>query len=176
MLDEPSREVVVRSARIAQVVTLAMCLGVSVFAGFVVMQRGVGGQGTLGVLTLASLGLAATAVPAGFLIGQQVIRSARSRLVPGTWRPVQEQSGCPGTEVEFLVATYQNQLIVGAALLEGACFLALMAYLTESHLASLAVAGMCLLGILARFPTAGGLADWVERQLQRIREERQFSA
>ena len=69
-----------------------------------------------------------------------------------------------------------SKLVIAAALLEGPCFLALFAYLNEGHTASLAVAGICLLGILARFPTAGRLTDWLERQLQLIREEQQFFA
>ena len=174
MLDEQTREVVVRSARTAQIITVALCLGVTVFAVVVLAQRGVGGQGNLGILTMTAMVLTVAGVPAGFLVGQQIIRTARSRLL-GDTEAAQDQKGGTTTQVVALVAAYQNKLVIAAALLEGPCFLALLAYLNEGHAASLAVAGVCLLGILARFPTVG-LTDWLERQLQLLREERQFSA
>ena len=175
MLDEQTREVVVRSARTAQIITVALCLGVTVFAGVVLAQRGVGGEGNLGILTMTAMVLTVAGVPAGFLVGQQITRTARSRLL-GDTEAAQDQKGGTTTQAVALVAAYQNKLIIAAALLEGPCFLALFAYLNEGHTASLALAGICLLGILARFPTVGQLTDWLERQLQLIREEQQFSA
>ncbi len=92
MLDEQTREVVVRSARTAQIITVALCLGVTVFAGVVLAQRGVGGEGNLGILTMTAMVLTVAGVPAGFLVGQQITRTARSRLL-GDTEAAQDQKG-----------------------------------------------------------------------------------
>jgi hypothetical protein len=64
-----------------------------------------------------------------------------------------------------LAASYLTRLIIGDALLEGAAFFNLVAYLIEQQVFSLAVAGALLLIILAQFPSLSRLTDWVEREL-----------
>ena len=67
------------------------------------------------------------------------------------------------------------KMIIGAAFLEGPAFLALIAYMIEGHVVSLAIAAVMLLGLMAHFPTVGRVETWVEHQLGRVEYERQFS-
>jgi len=65
----------------------------------------------------------------------------------------------------------QTATIVGCALFEGAAFANLYAYLVRPELLNLLMAGLMLLGILARFPLPGACERRIEDELRREREE-----
>ncbi len=71
-----------------------------------------------------------------------------------------------------LAALYQTQLIIGAALLEGAAFFAVIAYLLERSPIALLTA-LVLLGVMfTRFPTGDRVNNWLDQQLSLLQEER----
>ncbi|MCI0357125.1 MAG: hypothetical protein L0211_01400, partial [Planctomycetaceae bacterium] len=68
----------------------------------------------------------------------------------------------------------QTATIIGGALFEGGAFANLFWYYTQADLLHLAVAGLLLLGILARFPWPGACERKIENELRREREEASF--
>jgi hypothetical protein len=65
--------------------------------------------------------------------------------------------------------------MVGMALLEGAAFLAGIAYLLEGSPAALGMMAAVVAIMLIRSPTAGRMQDWIVRQaeeLERLRQEK----
>jgi len=65
----------------------------------------------------------------------------------------------------------QTATIVGCALFEGAAFANLYAYMVRPELLNLLMAGLMLLGILARFPLPGACERRIEDELRREQEE-----
>ena len=57
-------------------------------------------------------------------------------------------------------------MIVGAAMVEGAAFLAVFAYLLDRTTLSLALAVVLIAGVTAHFPTRSRVEHWIEGQLQ----------
>ena len=77
------------------------------------------------------------------------------------------------TDTGRLAVVYSTQLIVGAALNEGAAFFAGVAYLIGKDPIALGV-GLFLVGVLiARFPTTDRVARWIARQEEMLLVERQ---
>jgi hypothetical protein len=65
--------------------------------------------------------------------------------------------------------------IVGGAILEGAGFCNLTAYLIEGQMYSLALAGLLIVAILAGIPTRSALDGWLEKTRHRMQEIRALS-
>jgi hypothetical protein len=77
-------------------------------------------------------------------------------------------------DVGPLGGIYQLRIIVGAAILEGAAFFNLVAYMIEQQMFSLAVAGILAVVIMASMPTYGRLESWVQSELTTIEQLRQM--
>jgi hypothetical protein len=71
-----------------------------------------------------------------------------------------------------LCALYQTRMIVGAAILEGAAFFLLIAYLLEGQVICLAAAVLFAALIAAKFPTQTGIANWMDKQAYLLDQER----
>jgi hypothetical protein len=92
-------------------------------------------------------------------------------ILPGTITAAARQRLARTTEVaeeSGLLAAYRSKMIVGAALCEGAAFMALQAYLLEGDLWLLPLAAVFALLIIARLPSASGLASWLDREHEMI--------
>lgn len=79
-------------------------------------------------------------------------------------------------ETPRLFGIIQTMHIIRLALLEGAAFLGLIAYLVEGRPAALAVPGVCLVLMLVNFPTLSGVANGVEALRLRLDEIRRSMA
>jgi len=86
----------------------------------------------------------------------------------------------PASYTGKLAPIYQTQLIIGAAMLEGAAFFATIAYMfatiaymVERNPLALATAIALLGALVARFPTSDRVNAWLDRQLGLLQEERQ---
>ena len=66
-----------------------------------------------------------------------------------------ERSDAATTPLTGLPAAFLTQLIIGAAMNEGAAFFALVAYLIEKNPIALGLAVVLIAGVITRFPTAG---------------------
>jgi hypothetical protein len=174
MLDEKARSEVMGIVRTSQIIVLTLVAGVTVFGGFVWQSRGAG-QPAAGVLTPLALGAALVGIPLSLLLAQFVARSGVRSVAAGTWKTANPQGPAPATDAGRLAGVYQTKTIAGAAILEGVGFLTLFAYMQERQTTTLVAAGVLLGGLLCYCPTAGRLSDWVDRQLRRMKEEREFS-
>ena len=105
------------------------------------------------------------------------VNGTRKRIAQGTWqppvRPGYPPAPVPPDDAGKLLAVYQTALIIGAALLEGATFFLAIAYFLEGQILSLIVAGVLMGLLVARFPTRSRVAGWIDRELERIDQERQ---
>lgn len=77
------------------------------------------------------------------------------------------------SETGALLAIYQVSKIVGAALLEGPTFFAIIAYQLEGRASSLIAAVVLVVVQVLGIPTRSGLEEWVERKRQFVEERRQ---
>ncbi len=71
---------------------------------------------------------------------------------------------------ERLLALYQSEVIVAAALLEGAALLCAVAYMVERSTVGIGL-GIALVGLMLlwEFPTRSRLEQWLEEQGKRLR-------
>ena len=70
-----------------------------------------------------------------------------------------------------LAQAFQIETIVTYAIYEGAGFFNLIVVILEGGLLPLAVAGVILLLMAARFPTRLKFVSWLERQVRTAKEE-----
>jgi hypothetical protein len=172
---KPSEQIAAQ-VQTMQIIVFALCMGVVTFGGFVVFQSGGVQPGQSKTLTLAAVsfavlgGLAGVAIP-GFLVAAQ-----RKKIAEGTWVSGNRQGPVPDTDEGKLLAVYQTKTIIRAAFFEGPAFLALLAYMTEGHPVNLGLAAALLAALLFQLPTVGRVEVWIADQLQRIKEQRQFSS
>ena len=134
-----------------QIIVLAMVAGVITFG--LVVQIVVGPDVRPGTPFLMYVGLLMACV-----------------MIPTAWIvPELMSRGLPP-----VAGSYQVKLIVGLALLEGAAFLNLVAYLLEGRTLSLWMA-VLLAGLLAmRFPTVAGVENWLEGRKRVTEDEAAF--
>jgi hypothetical protein len=162
--------------RTAQLIVVALVVGVVVFAG-IVFYLGMGGQPPQGppMISLVMLAVAASAVAARFFIPGLLTQSACRAIADGTWKaaPTSRPGYTPpATDREKLKSVFLSKTIVASALLEGGAFANLVAYMLEGQWFSLVFGIVLALGIAAGIPTHAGVESWVDQQLRRVEELR----
>jgi len=70
---------------------------------------------------------------------------------------------------------YMTKTIIGAALLEGAAFFAIIGYMLDNSPVELVCAVVLIVGTAAHFPTVDRVCRWIESQMRLIDEQRQMS-
>lgn len=175
MSEEQSQSEILGIVRTTQIIVTALCLGIVTFGVFVAVSDEDDEEAKAGMLTYMSLGVAIVCGGMSLVVPRAVVSANRRQIADGTWRPQNSEMRIPDTDVGKLGAVYQLKTIVGAALLEGASFFALVAYMLEGHMISLVVAVVLLLGVLSYFPTAGRVESWMKEQQRLVEEQRQLS-
>ncbi len=141
--------------RISQIIAGALILGVVIFAcvAFVIAK---GEPAKSPVIALMGAGMAVMMVVARYIVPTALVSGGKAQL---------KQVG--ETEQRSLLAGfYQTKMIVGMALLEGAAFFNLIAYISERQLWSYGIVAF-LLGVMAiSFPSQGQFESWAE-EMQR---------
>lgn len=175
MIDEKIKQQIAGVVRTSQIIVAALVMGVVTFAAVVVffISRGPAAKGSL--LTLLAIVFAGATLVLGFVIPQLITAANRRKIAAGTWTSSPNQGLVPDSDTGKLALTYPAKMMVGAALFEGGCFFALVAYMLEGQPLSLGVAAVLLLCLLAHFPTLGRVEAWIEEQLRRVEDERRFS-
>lgn len=176
MPDETTQDEIAPPLRIMQIIIAALCMGVVTFGVILVVGDMAVEEPELGALTLASIGMAVVNGCLSLVLPSLLVSQGCRKIADGTWQQANPQNAVPDTDSGKLVAVYQTTLIIGAALVEGAAFLALAAYMLEGHWAAVVVAGVCLLVMAARIPTRTRLETWLDDQLRRVKEQRQFTS
>ncbi|MBS0208583.1 MAG: hypothetical protein JSS27_06470 [Planctomycetes bacterium] len=161
--------------RVLQIIWLALVIGISTFLGFVVMSAtqppALGEVRPMTFSTLA-MGLVAVAVPMSLIVSRILTNAARQQIIAGTWKPSSEsQPDQPLTLVDKLMAVRQTTLIIELAMIEGTAFFGCMAYQTERHPVALVAVGMALVVMILKFPSAGRIGWWLDRQAKTLADE-----
>ena len=147
-------------------------------ASMLVICKIIAGSLVFGVIAFAAVAIAMrlgraaedasliSIIAAVFAAGTVVVRQVLLGIFVGQAVP---KSSEPTTRTSFQL--YQTRMIIGLALLEGAAFFNVIAYLIEGHWWSFLVVAALLAWMLASFPTSGRLKQWIEdrEQLKSLR-------
>jgi len=137
-----------QTVRAAQIITIALVMGVVTFAVIAVLF--------VGALQPPPDGRLISGLGAGFA----VIAFVMHLVVPAMIARPQAQF----TDEKQLYGAYLGKTIIGPALLEGAAFFNIVALIIEHNWWSLAIAGGLVFWMLAMFPTRTRVDHWVETQ------------
>lgn len=172
MFEEKSAPSLAGRVRVMQFVVFSLTTGVLIFAGVVLWgpQKVQPQPGSL--LTLMAVCMGAMSMAMALVLPRFMSEVQRRKIVAGTWQPAQKMDPLPASDAEKLVMVYQIKTVLGAALLEGAAFFGLVAYMLERQPAAVGVVGAMLVGLLAFFPTVGRVEGWVDVQLRKMADER----
>lgn len=143
------------TARLLQIITIAMIVGVVVFGCVVVFAFGALRQPPQGsMLSLGGIGFAVVAFVMHILVPAFIVK----QTIPRT-----------GGETAALCGLFLSKTIVATALLEGAAFFNLIALMMEHNWWSLAVAGGLLLWMASQIPNVVRIGHWVEAKQMEAR-------
>jgi hypothetical protein len=113
-----------------------------------------------------------------------IVSKARQRIAAGTWQPPQPQGAAVSARfAQFLEETgdagklmtvLNMRTIIAAALLESLGFFWLIVHLLTNTPLSLIAAIALIIGVALHFPTRARVTHWIEDQLRRVEQQRQF--
>jgi hypothetical protein len=160
-----------------QIIVGAMAAGVIMFM-IVTLVVSAGEEGEppeTPMLTYMSLAVAPAAILVALLFPGVLVRSQREAILSNT--ALQPEAGAsPAADAQptrmLLVGGYQTALIIRTAILEGAAFFSLIAFMLEGQAWILIVTGVLLLFILSGLPTQSRVEDAIEREQRAIDELR----
>lgn len=159
---------VTTAVRTSQIIAGALMMGVITFGVIAVVIAWDNPPGDP-LLPLMAVAFAAIAIPVRFGVAAAMVSGSRSHIMKEVrGGRLQDSTRIAGQ----LYGAYQTRMIVGMALLEGAAFFNLIAYIVGSRWWNLAAAGVLLLMMAAMFPTKNKLEQWVHDQLQLMEVER----
>lgn len=171
MIPENAQAPLSQQIRVLQIIVFALAMGLFVFAG-VATGQSFGKPQTLAgkfePMNVAMLAFGGVALVMGIVLPGIMFRQIQ---VPTA---AQAQFAAHGPEVARVLGVQmriQTATIIGCALFEGGAFANLVAYMTTQELLHLIVAGVLLVGILARFPLPGATRERIDRELLRMKEE-----
>jgi hypothetical protein len=135
--------------RTAQIICAALIAGVFFFLG---ITQVIGPKKDEPFLAYFAAGFAALMIVMRFVVPAIAVRNQIQSLPEDV-----------SDDLMFrLFQIYQNRMIIGLALLEGAAFFNLIAYLTAGQIWTLAVVGLLLVLMLMMFPTLNQFENWAE--------------
>lgn len=165
MLDDVAQAEIKAVSRTLTIIVIALCVGVVTFGVVVFLNDAEDQEPRLGVLTMMSLAMAPLML-LGSVIVPRIVASGMARQVMEGKDVFQNNAMRVTTPAGKLALVYQTRTIIGCAMLEGVAFLGLMAYMTEQHVAALAVAAAMLIGVGLRIPVLDRVSEWVQQQLE----------
>ncbi len=168
-----------------RIIILAMVMGVFMFGAVAVFVRvgasndaSVAGDG-IPILTYIALAFGAMSVLMRLVVPGVIVSASRRKIAGGDF----DRSGtCGGVassrpaadtaDAGKLMTVYVLRTIIAGAILEGACLLAIVAHFVDGSIATIVVAGVLAVGILALLPTWTAVEQWLDDQMRLLREER----
>ena len=168
--------------RFLQIVTGALVAGTLFF--MVITLAFTGGQFQVAdpsIVTYVAAGFAfmvlmVRMVVPGFIVnkGRKMISRGTLQVPSGGLSPITAGSFERAGDAGKLWMVLQISTIVSASLLEGAAFLALIAYLWDQSLLSFIIAVALIVGVILHIPSRSRVIHWTEDQLTQLEQERQF--
>lgn len=179
MLTAPQRAYLAVIVRTMQIVVLAMAAGVTVFGVVTVVVNAnapAGGNRAETLIAYLAAALAGVAIVASIVVPAILANAARQRIITGKPPARTFSFSFPPEigEIGPLAAAYQTRLIVASAILEGAAFFNLIAYVIAGQTFNLVAAAVMLVALLSLLPTRARLEDWIENQLTIITQLREM--
>lgn len=180
--DTAGQTVVGRATRTAQIIVAAMTTGAVFFLVVVlVVQRGQPAAGTQPVLTWIAIAVAVAMMLVRLIVPPRLVARRRAAIARGQFR-LQSAPEYPqfqrflekAGDAGLLWVVYVNKLLVAGAPLEGAAFLALVAYLLEGSLWALGAAVVLIASLAMMIPRRDAVIAWIEDQLHLLEQERQL--
>lgn len=178
MLTESQQAFLKTTVRTQQIIVGALAAGVWMFlaVALVLFLGEPKNEGDEPFLSYLGIGFAVLALVAWGIVPEMIGRRMRELIVAGkadrlTPKPI---GSSDLGDVGPLGGIYQLRVILGAAILEGAAFLNLVAYMIEQQMFNVAVAGALAAVIMASIPTYVRLENWVQSELTTIDQLRQM--
>jgi len=181
MLTDDEKAVVAQATLTMQIIVGSLAAGVIIF--FVVtLFVAAGGEAAppeMPLLTYMSLAIAPAAILVAVLFPGVLIRSQRETMladVATSQSSFADESPAHDSRSKLmkLIGGYQTALIIRSAILEGAAFFSLIAYMLEGQTGILLVAGVLLLLILSGLPTRSRVEKFIDREQRVIDELREM--
>lgn len=180
--DKTWQTVVGDATYLAQIIVAAMTTGALFFLVIVLLvQRGQPAAGTQPVLTWIAIAVGVAMMLVRLIVPPRLVARRRAAIARGQFRPqfppedqqfqrFLEKAGDAG----LLCVVYVNKLLMAGALLEGAAFLALVAYLLEGNPWALGTAVVLIGSLAMMIPRRDAVIAWIEDQLHMLEQERQL--
>ena len=164
-----------------QIIAGSLILGVVLFLGIalyiVLVQndgKGMNPPPNLPIISLLAVAMLGMNVPLAFVLPGMQTRAALRQIAANAWQVPQGADPSQfGSDRDKLMTVRQTTLIIALALVEGAAFLAGIAYLLEGQAFALVLVAGAILVMLLYFPTEGRVCAWLELQANRLAELRQ---
>lgn len=158
--------------RVMQIIAVALIIGPCVFA-FVVAMLPLEAEQQSQLIALIAAAFGAATIVLRTVIPPIVAGSQRRQRITPLFQGASggdiggdpERQSARETAERSLYQVYQSKMIVEMALLEGAAFFNVIAYMIEEHWWSLVVAGALVVFMAGTFPTRGRVQAWVQDQL-----------
>lgn len=157
-------------ARVMQIIVGAMAAGLVVFLAIVLVMERIDPPGGpdrafilgLPMMTLLAVIFGFTCPLMSFVIPGLIADGGLKQLANRA--PTAE----PADDAAAIGQLFQTRLIIASALIEGAAFLALIAYMLEHHPVALGVAVALIAVLLSRIPTLDRVQGWMDEQTARL--------
>jgi hypothetical protein len=163
--------------RIVQIIVAALAMGMICFAAVAIFQRIPNPPQQDALIAYLAAGFAPMMLFVRAIVGTSTVNRSRKNIAAGI-RPLNPPAAGSQLPANFtggdqFLFVFQQKTIIESALVEGAAFFNLIAFLTEGQWWSLAVAGVLLAVLLVPFPTYDRVENWVRYQLELLELERQ---
>jgi len=152
-----------------QIIAAALMIGVISFLGVVLFlvyaQQGGQGQmaGNLPIVSLVAIAMFVINTPLAVFLPNQMAKSALKQMTA---------AGGKEADIADLLNVRQTTMLISLALLEGTAFCACIGFLLDADTGSLVVVGLCLLLMLALFPTRNRVRNWLDKQMMALQDIR----
>ncbi len=164
--------------RTTQVIVCALAMGLLTFSGFAIFKR-MDQQPEDGIFLIIGVVFAAMAIVMRFVVPPLIVSAQRKQIagmLPDVSREpfAEDQQQADSEAFRQLYGLFQLKTIIAAAILEGAGFMNLIAYMNEGQMTSLIVAFVVMALVLMLFPTRSGVENWIEGEIATIEQVRHF--
>lgn len=173
MFEPEQNQLIEQTARTTQIIAFALISGVILFA-FVILLAGLATDDPpeTPVISIVGFVFAAGAVLAAPIVSKAIASAMRRSAVEGNQTSNRQY---PAQQQEFgtfgiVVGSFQVGQIFRRAILEGAAFMNLVAYIIEAQPLNLAIAIFLVLTMMFSFPTRDNLERFVREQMDEIEQ------
>jgi hypothetical protein len=143
--------------RLLKIITFALAQGAIVFGAVALFLNSGETSGKPDILTWIGLGMAVLMLVNHFVIPPIIARAWLSRLTSADLQDKSDEE-----RFSMIAPAFQTQHIIACAMLEGAAFFNLVAYIIDGCLYSLIAAGVPIGMILMKMPTMTRVEFWVQ--------------